>query len=113
SGESLPMTRNSAPYFVRKSRSIARRTSGSSSTLSKIGFAMAHYLEFDAPTVLDDLAISTRGLANSTLKRAWSSNFIAASAASSFALLRTRPTSATLHIVSCLAKLSQQRDTGV
>src|SRR5208282_1661100 len=37
SGESLPMTRYSAPYCERKSRSIARRTSESSSTLSKIG----------------------------------------------------------------------------
>src|SRR2546427_4624774 len=40
SGESLPITRYSAPYCDRKSRSIARKTSESSSTLSNIGFAM-------------------------------------------------------------------------
>jgi len=40
SGESLLTTRYSAPYCERKSRSIARKTSGSSSTVSKIGFAM-------------------------------------------------------------------------
>ena len=39
-GESLPITRYSAPYCDRKSRSIARSTSESSSTLSNIGFAM-------------------------------------------------------------------------
>src|SRR5579859_1081168 len=39
SGESLPITRYSAPYFDRRSRSMARNTSVSSSTLSKIGFA--------------------------------------------------------------------------
>src|ERR1700752_1830063 len=40
SGESLPITRYSAPYCERRSRSIARKTSASSSTLSKIGLAM-------------------------------------------------------------------------
>src|ERR1700674_1288839 len=40
SGESLPMTRYSAPYCERKSRSIARNTSESSSTLSKTGFGI-------------------------------------------------------------------------
>src|SRR5229473_7142052 len=40
SGESLPMTRYEAPYCERRSRSIARNTSESSSTLSKIGLAM-------------------------------------------------------------------------
>src|SRR5580704_1282258 len=40
SGESLPITRYSAPYCERRSRSIARKTSESSSTLSKIGLAM-------------------------------------------------------------------------
>src|SRR5947208_16923200 len=40
SGESLPITRYPAPYFERRSRSIARKTSESSSTLSKIGLAM-------------------------------------------------------------------------
>src|SRR5580704_8677198 len=39
SGESLPMTRYSAPYFERRSRSIERKTSESSSTLSNIGLA--------------------------------------------------------------------------
>src|SRR5271155_6049102 len=39
-GESLPITRYSAPYCDRRSRSIVRKTSESSSTLSKIGFAM-------------------------------------------------------------------------
>src|SRR5882762_1095039 len=40
SGESLPITRYSAPYCERRSRSIARKTSESSSTLSSIGLAM-------------------------------------------------------------------------
>src|ERR1700683_9258 len=40
SGESLPNTRYSAPYCERRSRSIARKTSESSSTLSRIGLAM-------------------------------------------------------------------------
>src|SRR5215469_6083944 len=40
SGESLPITRYSAPYWERRSRSIARKTSESSSTLSKIGLGM-------------------------------------------------------------------------
>src|SRR4029077_704943 len=40
SGESLPITRYSAPYCERRSRSIARRTSESSSTLSNMGLAM-------------------------------------------------------------------------
>src|SRR5216684_1394256 len=40
SGESLPITRYSAPYWERRSRSIARKTSESSSTLSKIGLAI-------------------------------------------------------------------------
>src|SRR6516165_4349601 len=39
-GESLPMTRYAAPYWVRRSRSIARKTSESSSTLSKIGLGI-------------------------------------------------------------------------
>src|SRR5579863_1785127 len=39
-GESLAITRYSAPYCDRKSRSIARKTSESSSTLNRIGFAM-------------------------------------------------------------------------
>jgi hypothetical protein len=39
-GESLPITRYSAPYCDRRSRSIARKTSESSSTLNRIGFAM-------------------------------------------------------------------------
>src|SRR3984893_6377915 len=39
-GESLPITRYPAPYCERRSRSIARKTSESSSTLSKIGLAM-------------------------------------------------------------------------
>ncbi len=43
SGESLPITRYSAPYFERKSRSIDRKTSESSSTLNKIGFAIIHF----------------------------------------------------------------------
>src|SRR5437763_14037685 len=40
SGESLPITRYSAPYCERKSRSIARNTSESSSTLSNTGFGI-------------------------------------------------------------------------
>ncbi len=40
SGESLPITRYSAPYCERRSRSIARKTSESSSTLSNIGLDM-------------------------------------------------------------------------
>src|SRR5271157_4397028 len=40
SGESLPITRYSAPYCERRSRSIARKTSESSSTLSRIGLGM-------------------------------------------------------------------------
>ena len=37
---SLLSTRYSAPYCVRRSRSIARKTSGSSSTVNRMGFAM-------------------------------------------------------------------------
>src|SRR5216110_458084 len=40
SGESLPITRYSAPYCDRKSRSIARNTSESSSTLNITGFGI-------------------------------------------------------------------------
>ena len=55
SGESLPITRNSAPYLVRRSRSMARSTSGSSSTLNKIGFAMFGP-SFDDSIMLDHSA---------------------------------------------------------
>src|ERR1700678_1128115 len=40
SGESLPMIRYSAPYCERRSRSIARKTSESSSTLSNMGLGI-------------------------------------------------------------------------
>src|ERR1700733_2523126 len=42
SGESLPMTRYSAPYCERRSRSIARNTSESSSTLNNMGLPIDH-----------------------------------------------------------------------